>query len=629
MMARVKKAFSNSNKVNEVVSLLDYGAVNGGVIDCSAAFQEALSYLNSFGGGKLIIPKGTWRKADTTATLICYSNITIEGEGDASIILHDDVDTNARRDLIDLSNTDNVTLKNFAIHGTVQTYLNETNQSQTLIGGNISNIRIDSLTIKNVRYMAMAFNNVDGAYVTGCRLENVVRDGYRFVQSQDVRILNNSAFNVSDDVVALHQSDAGNPKNAIGNIVSGNTFTQCQGLKALGAKALTVSGNIFRRSLRTPIFIRMAESGEPEGDTPAFNINIKDNQILDTIGNKGTSSVLFISSGSGRDPGGESNQPGINASVFTFNYQDDITNAANPNIGLKGVIISGNNIARTLPATANWSDYGYGQLFDRVDVGFYTDPATSDSTFACHYVNLKGPIYGYNVSNNNMTGLSTGKSCILLEASTPASQMDISSLLINNNNVFDCPGPFVTCTDVGSGVGSKEIFITNNLIDLDPFFRNSAHNSDNTWSTSGALPVINNGTVIGIHVGGNSFKNCSSTGVNNDEINVIFPNRFYGEFVSHADNSSNKGIRLPPATSLNIGVFIDGDPTSATYGQVQNMPRTHSSAMPTSGSYLRGHRTKNNTPTLSAGSFVDGWVRLTTGNAHVLNTDWAEMKHTI
>lgn len=51
-------------------------------------------------------------------------------------------------------------------------------------------------------------------------------------------------------------------------------------------------------------------------------------------------------------------------------------------------------------------------------------------------------------------------------------------------------------------------------------------------------------------------------------------------------------------------------------------------AMPTTGSYIAGDYHKNTAPSIlgSAGSkyIIKGWVRITTGSTHVLNTDWVE-----
>jgi len=45
-------------------------------------------------------------------------------------------------------------------------------------------------------------------------------------------------------------------------------------------------------------------------------------------------------------------------------------------------------------------------------------------------------------------------------------------------------------------------------------------------------------------------------------------------------------------------------------------------AMPTSGAFRRGTFVRNSAPSIIDGRVIRGWLRLTTGNAHVLNVDW-------
>ena len=53
-------------------------------------------------------------------------------------------------------------------------------------------------------------------------------------------------------------------------------------------------------------------------------------------------------------------------------------------------------------------------------------------------------------------------------------------------------------------------------------------------------------------------------------------------------------------------------------------------AMPTTGTYQQGDFVPNSTPSILGGAgnkyVVNGWIRLTSGSAHVLNTDWAEAR---
>lgn len=87
-------------------------------------------------------------------------------------------------------------------------------------------------------------------------------------------------------------------------------------------------------------------------------------------------------------------------------------------------------------------------------------------------------------------------------------------------------------------------------------------------------------------------------------------------------STSNKGIGMVLTTGIEgqfLHIHEDCDPTSATYGQIQSVPTLSASAMPTTGTFVRGHFVYNHGP--DAAEYL-GWIRITTGSGHVLNTDW-------
>ncbi|MBE8726237.1 glycoside hydrolase family 28 protein [Flavobacterium hungaricum] len=66
---------------NNVVNLKDFGAVNGGYVLNTKAFEDAINALSKKGGGKLIIPPGIW----LTGPIILKSNIELHAETGALI----------------------------------------------------------------------------------------------------------------------------------------------------------------------------------------------------------------------------------------------------------------------------------------------------------------------------------------------------------------------------------------------------------------------------------------------------------------------------------------------------------------------------------------------------------------
>jgi len=65
------------NKLRDVVSVKDFGAVGDGVTDDTAAIQAAINAVNSKGGGTLFFPNGGYR---LTSTITLKPNVSIIGE---------------------------------------------------------------------------------------------------------------------------------------------------------------------------------------------------------------------------------------------------------------------------------------------------------------------------------------------------------------------------------------------------------------------------------------------------------------------------------------------------------------------------------------------------------------------
>jgi len=97
----------------------------------------------------------------------------------------------------------------------------------------------------------------------------------------------------------------------------------------------------------------------------------------------------------------------------------------------------------------------------------------------------------------------------------------------------------------------------------------------------------------------------------------------------NANNIGIGNISWPAQWDANF-IIEDGDPSSVTFNTVLNVCLTSSFSIPTTGTYVLGLFVPKLIPGVSgaAGSqyVVQGWVRLTTGSAHVLNTDWAEVR---
>lgn len=612
------------------VTVRQFGAVGDGVADDTGAFQQAFNYVNTLGGGVVEIPPGTYRKGDAVGSRwIMYPNTTLMGYGDQSVIFFDDKDTVPRNgnDMLYVANGGNVNFENFKITGTSLIYTNETNQKQCLTGENLDGLRLINLTIEKVRYMATAFGYCKNVVMSGNRLDYIVRDGLRVVQGENVVITGNNLKRVTDDAIAVHSLDAASVPGSA-TIITDNTLESCQGIKVLGAKQLVVCNNVIQRSLRNPITVDIPNTGI-EGNTPQFAINVSGNVITDTFATT-LNGCIYITQGLARSDGGLASFPGINSVPYPYNYLNDLDSGSPVVIGQWGIRCSNNVIARTLPDNVLYSSYGYGQLFDRATPNFFSDPTVTSAYYQTHGIIIETPSTNVQIQGNSISGMGAGFSAVVLAVVGSSNVQDMASFTIQNNTFMDCPGSGILCTALGSGTGAKQLIIQNNTFDLDPYFRAVSHNADNTFSTAFGVLGIQVSNTIGWLAGGNVFKNCGTTGLEDNVLTESAPNIVYADFVGAGNNAGNKGVRNLPPAAYNIIVPINGDPTTATFGQIANTVQMRSTAIPTTGRYVAGHRVVKDTAVVAGAGgsqyVVTGWVRATTGSAHVLNTDWYEMR---
>lgn len=85
-----------------------YGAVGNGVIDDMAAINAAILACNAAGGGRVYVPPGTYR---TTSSISMKSNVTLYGDGAASIIQMDDANPYQGVEFVDCDNAEVCNLK--------------------------------------------------------------------------------------------------------------------------------------------------------------------------------------------------------------------------------------------------------------------------------------------------------------------------------------------------------------------------------------------------------------------------------------------------------------------------------------------------------------------------------------
>lgn len=631
-----------------VFNLKEYGATGDGVTDDGPALVAAIAALNANGGGTLYVPAGTYRVLNTNTTRRLTTNASIVGDG-PNVSVFNYIDYNSpgtRRDFLTCSLADlDITLKNFGIIGDWGDGGNYDQQSHLIGLNTFGNLVLDSLHLSKSRYFAAAIGNAasgtpcNSVIATNCRIEQCLGDG---ISTRNAKVLiasNNYFFGVNDDAIAYHVIDAETSPINYSATISGNVLVQSQGITCLGAKHTTISGNsITRASYRAITVQGPGTSGFPEGNTPLFSINISDN-IVDTVFSGATFSPLSaagvnyitvtagelsVNSG-GFYPNNPDGSGGI-VSPYPYFYLNGSPTPTAPNTGAYSMVISGNVCMRSLEPTANYSDYGFGDWIGRSGPA---NPTIDDvalglnSNEGAHYL-IVNSLNNVLVSNNTSYGAYTG-----VYLSTGNSLASLTNVKILGNIFSNYRGAGVLVT------GGGDVEVSGNTFDADPLHNSVYRGTNGTWQAAGANivgAIWQNSTNGGIVFSNNQIKNVYQIYIGGGTNNVFSTgNRIFANPVGGYNNATNEGIRninIPLAGTSNQLVVYDSDPTSATYGFIQNICLQASATQPNSGLYLSGIFVSNTSPTVSgtAGSryIVQGWTRLTNGSSHVANTDWVE-----
>lgn len=617
------------------VNVKEAGALGDGIANDQPALQSAINTLVAAGGGTLYLPKGRYY-VPNTARLVISGSINIVGDGmNESVLVYDDQVAAARKDFIVSQTTApavNVTFRDFGIEGSWGDGGVFTERSHLVSLNSVTgNVTVERCRFSKSHFMAMIINGAKRVRVSGCEFFRIRRDGCRPVSCQNVLVEGNYFKDVNDDAVAVHTQDSTSAPKDTQIIVTNNHIEDSQGIVCLGAKKTVISNNVLNRALTRAIRVGTDNSGA-EGNTAALAISITGNIITDVIrgqaidasyGNRGD--WIYVS---GRAPTvapglgfvGQGNGSGGIVAPFDYFYTNN-TDSSAPHPGSWNIRISGNICMRTLKAATNYSDYGFGTRYSKVGP---VDPAIALSDLRDkEQIIVEEHCQGLVITDNILFGSKGG---IFLDGVSGSAYFSWKDVVINSNKIsaFDSTGILVE----GEGTAS----IQGNLIDGDPLHEHADRGANGTWGAGFANHSaiwINgcNSTIIG-----NEIRNVGQVFRGSATTVALWDNILSANPVSNTGyNASNVGIGAYNNPN-DLGKFIieDGDPASATYGQVLNICLNSSSALPASGKYIKGHFVRNNTPvelgSASSKYVIYGWIRLTTGSGHVLNTDWLEQR---
>lgn len=627
-------------------------------VDCGEALQSALTYVDSQGGGEVLLGDKTYRVTNTNAGLVVGSNTTIRGTGPSSIIAFDDDDSDTRNDLFRVTDGDtheNITFRDFAIVGNADGDLDERSHFFTL--QKITNLRIINMTMTGSRFMGVTTLECDDIEVSGCRLTKFYRDGLHLKNSRNVRVTNNYFRYIGDDAIALSlrtavyldltEEDPGRDNL----LISGNQIEDSNGILVLGAKNAIITNNTMNRCTFRAMYLGYSASFE-SGDTTPHGLIVTGNIINDMLPVSLFGETSNVATGlriTHYGPVGTDGVPGqpdsSNLIVKPYDgfYDVNTNDGASTAPGPHSILISGNKFRRTLPAVAAYSDWGRGTPWHK---GETLDPAVTEAILDgtnqdATSIQITGSARNFQIIDNEFSGVADP-----VHLRTPATNTPTpwENGLIARNIFEDFGGsgtgtrvdPFYGLRIIG---GTNAVKVVDNIFDGDPYHRAADRNSDGSWA-NGTVSVhcislnSDSGTFGdqegNIVISGNSFQNALVVfSPFEDYEQLVGVNELICEPTGSNYQATNKGIGTVPSGPSWRVVVADCDPTSATFGQTITAPPSTSAAMPTTGTFFAQtfveKLTKVPEGTAADRYIIWGWIRITTGSNHVLGTDWREV----
>ncbi|CAM0557113.1 hypothetical protein EHLJMEHL_02201 [Vreelandella titanicae] len=194
------------------VSAAAFGAVGNGTTDDTAALQSAIDYLESVGGGKLVIPAGNYALSarqssgqssyDNISLHIKSDNIVIEGERAGAVTLRLRNNQNSHVITVGATNriTKNCTIRNISIDGN---RANQTTPTSALHHNagiycmRLENSDLQNISVMNATYYGIGLENGD---FINCSLDNV------------------NVNNTGGDAIDFKNQRGGNSSNTLNNI---------------------------------------------------------------------------------------------------------------------------------------------------------------------------------------------------------------------------------------------------------------------------------------------------------------------------------------------------------------------------------------------------------------------------
>jgi len=534
----------------------DFGADRTGVLSFRQALVDALAFAVANGLKCLYIPAGDYYfPATSNGAINIPSNFTIRGDGFGTIIHFDDNPVAALTwgaiPFRAISQS-NIIFRDFKMVGSLDKYPTsmQTNALPLIEANGCEGILFDNVHLEGCRTVTTQIADCKNVTIINSSVKNAIRDGFRCVNCSNVKVTNNLFYNVADDSISVSSVDSVSGHVNLNTIITNNIFILSQGVKALGGKNVVISDNIFKLCHNTAISVCYIASGG-EGKSIPMSLSINNNIIEDNIrfAQFGEGALIIDIIGTIKSADANGKIPGFTIAPYTYNWQKSPTITP----PFDNVSVTNNKIVRTRPITTKISDYGYGTIIIRDSTTPYNDLEIVEACFATYAVQFKNCINDIIFAGNVISGYNTLSPLVFISAYTGIS---FENVLIKNNIFRDNLSSQISLVNP---VKKVNFVIDGNTFDVDPYFRNPAHNADNSWNSAVTGGVSNGiaGDVADVLVINNIFKNCYQ----------VFgsPKIASGNYAYMQTGTPNKGISVKQSCTA---IEINGDPTNANYMQV-------------------------------------------------------------
>lgn len=599
----------------------EFGAVGNGTTDDSTAFQNAINYLANLGGG--VIQAGAKTYALGTA-LIMKPGVQVWGLGRGISVFKVKGPIQAFTIADETEKGGTVGLKDLTVWG----YLDRSGAAVSLKLCQLDGfdfIYYDNVEAKWSPNMSLTGRGKQ-AVARGCYIHHSCRDGINLTGSVRIVAVDNFCDMVGDDAIALHIQDNVNPANVY-IVVQGNNISKSFGIKCLGIRNGSISNNNLRFYYGHGVHI--SHDGT-EGAIARANVTVSNNSFVDYIdptivgyagGEKAGSVVLYGPAQNGllTYPIETYKASGTFQSPAPYINIASSTGAIGPSYN---VVIANNTSTNTLEGLTHFSDAGFGLLWSGL---VETDAVLSTTLFVNHQIRLDDDLENVLCMGNTAYGCGTQ-----FYMNPLVGQIFRNINLVYNSAMRTSYGAII---DHLGAACYLDVNIEHNDWNLDPLMESvdRTHPLDGTWTstTSTSCVAVSAAYAVGLRVRNNTIRNVGQVlKINGTTVVDYSDNNLFWDW----SGATAKGIGNTNDKTTQRNYFQYSDPTSVNFlkytaGGDSAFVR-NATSIPSSGYYITGQIVWKSNPSVSTHTCVIGWLRLTDGNSHTTEVDWAAMKVT-